>query len=140
LASGTAGLPEVCRLGIGGYKVTCPLRLFAAWWAFPIQQALYLKGLSLRLRGKSFRWRRRGGVMVLRVGYAHAAALAVGPAVRLGFANKNFIHVWGTSEALLSSFAHTLQGLKEPNIYHGRGIRLAKQPLCRKFGKVSAYR
>ena len=78
--------------------------------------------------------------MVLRVGYSHATGVPVGPGAALGRVQKNFLYVWGTSEALLSAFACALRGLREPNVYHGRGIRFARQPLLRKFGKVSAYR
>jgi ribosomal protein L6P/L9E len=78
--------------------------------------------------------------MVLRLGYAHAMAVRLPPQAHLGFASKSYIHVWGTSLAVLGLFTYALRGLREPNIYHGRGIRLSRQVLVRKHGKVSAYR
>jgi large subunit ribosomal protein L6 len=114
--------------------------VFGPWWLTPFYQALYLQGRGLRLRGKSFRWGRRGGTLLLRLGYSHAVAAFAPLGTSIGRFQKTFLHVWGTSAAVLCAFAHSLVGLREPNIYHGRGIRLCKYALHRKFGKVSAYR
>jgi hypothetical protein len=137
LPSGRGG--AVYHLLGSGYGVTCPA-WWGPWWCFPLSHLVYLRGLGVRLRGKSFRWRRCGGVMVLRVGYAHAVAAMLAPPACIGYAGKNFIYVWGTSQVGLYAFAALLQSWREPNIYHGRGIRFSKQSLLRKSGKVSAYR
>ncbi len=47
---------------------------------------------------------------------------------------------FGTTQHYLKTFLMGLITIKPMNIYHGRGLRFAKQFVFRKFGKVSTYR
>lgn len=117
-----------------------PKQIFPRWWSAPLAEPLYLRGAGVRLKGKSFKWRRKQNGLVLRLGYAHATTVAVPPVLTLGILRRNFMAVWGTSAADIHWLGATLVGLREPNIYHGRGLRFSKYRLLRKAGKVSAYR
>ena len=41
---------------------------------------------------------------------------------------------------VLRNFLLSVVGWREPNRYHSRGLRLSRQAITRKAGKVSAYR
>jgi hypothetical protein len=47
---------------------------------------------------------------------------------------------YGSNLYSLRFFLATLVSWRPMNIYHGRGLRLARQCVIRKSGKVSAYR
>lgn len=117
-----------------------PQGLFRGWWEAPLADPLYLRGAGVRLKGKSFKWRRKHNALALRLGYSHATTVAVPPTLTLGVLRRNFLAVWGTSAAEVYDLGRALRGLREPNIYHGRGLRFSKHRLLRKAGKVSAYR
>jgi hypothetical protein len=96
--------------------------------------------LKLRFKGKSFRWHRRRGNIVLRFGHSH---LVTCPPPRFtrwkkhGKAKMVFFH---SNAAVLRDFLLGVVRWREPNRYHSRGIRLSRQIITRKAGKVSAYR
>jgi ribosomal protein L6P/L9E len=50
------------------------------------------------------------------------------------------ILLYGTSANELRQDARRICAWRAPNIYLGRGLRLSRQRLCRKAGKVSLYR
>jgi hypothetical protein len=47
---------------------------------------------------------------------------------------------YGSNFYTLRSFLSGVISWRPMNIYHGRGLRLARQRVVRKAGKVSAYR
>ena len=96
--------------------------------------------LKLRFKGKSFRWHRRGGALVLRFGHSHLVVCPPPSHTRWtkhGKAKMVFFH---TNLAVLRNFLLAVVAWREPNRYHSRGLRLARQRIVRKAGKVSAYR
>ena len=109
-----------------------------------LQQALRgLTGrvaLKLRFKGKSFRWHRRRGRLVLRFGHSHLVACPPPRHTRWrkhGKAKMIFFH---PNVAVLRNFLLGVVRWREPNRYHSRGLRLSRQVIVRKAGKVSAYR
>lgn len=48
--------------------------------------------------------------------------------------------LFGGDFTQLRAFAAAIIGWRPMNVYHGRGLRLARQYVLRKAGKVSAYR
>jgi ribosomal protein L6P/L9E len=47
---------------------------------------------------------------------------------------------YGSNHYELSLYLTTITSWRPMNVYHGRGLRLARQRVMRKAGKVSAYR
>jgi hypothetical protein len=47
---------------------------------------------------------------------------------------------FGTAGAELREYLWRAQSWARPNVYHGRGLRFARQRLIKKHGKVSTYR
>ena len=78
---------------------------------------------------------------MLRFGHSHLVhqglPLLSTRAKRKGKAKFLF---FGSSQLFLGWFTKSLVAWRPMNIYHGRGLRLAKQQVFRKAGKVSAYR
>jgi ribosomal protein L6P/L9E len=47
---------------------------------------------------------------------------------------------FSSNVAVLKNFLTGVVSWREPNRYHSRGLRLSRQRIVRKAGKVSAYR
>lgn len=96
--------------------------------------------LKLRYKGKSFKWHRRHGCLLLRFGHAHLVALKPQKHVRWRKFGRMKIIIFGSNWWDLLAFAQAACFWRTMNVYHGRGIRLRRQFVLRKAGKVSAYR
>jgi hypothetical protein len=96
--------------------------------------------LKFMYKGKSYRWHRRAGAMVLRFGSSHLVAPSCPFFVKKRKLGRMRMIFFGTSECALRSLLTKIRAHRPPNVYHGRGLRLVRQGLLRKHGKVSAYR
>ena len=96
--------------------------------------------LKLRYKGKSFKWHRKRGALVLRFGHAHLVALRPFPGIRWRRQGRMRALLYGASRTELVTFAQMVCWWRPMNVYHGRGLRLRRQVVLRKAGKVSAYR
>jgi ribosomal protein L6P/L9E len=109
-----------------------------------LQQALRgLTGrasLKLRFKGKSFRWHRRQGGLVLRFGHSHLVTCPPPRHTRWKKHGKAKLIFFHSNVAVLRDFLLGVVQWREPNRYHSRGLRLSRQVIVRKAGKVSAYR
>jgi ribosomal protein L6P/L9E len=107
----------------------------------------FLRGLGswvlakLRFKGKSFRWYKKRGSLVLRFGHSHLVVSI--PSLRhLRWRRRGRMKIifYGSDCRALIFYLATLVRWRPMNIYHGRGLRLSRQRVVRKSGKVSAYR
>jgi len=96
--------------------------------------------LKVRFKGKSFKWHRRRGALMLRFGHAHLVAVTPLPGVRWRRLGRMKIVLFGADWWSLLEYAQAVCWWRPVNVYHGRGIRLRRQLVLRKAGKVSAYR
>lgn len=96
--------------------------------------------LKLKFKGKSFRWHRRRGGLVLRFGHSHLVTCTPPKNTRWRKSGKTKLLFFNSNIALLKSFLRSVVAWREPNRYHSRGLRLSRQRIMRKAGKVSAYR
>jgi len=116
-----------------------PQRLL--WWVQSVTYALHFYlFLKLRYKGKSYKWFKRVNSIVLRFGHSHSAIQHIPGFLRSRRVGKMKMLFFGTSAGDLRSFLATVIQWRPMNIYNGRGLRLARQLVNRKFGKVSAYR
>jgi len=81
LSSPQGGLGRLCLYTFNAIKlwVACPSRLGfsrfeGSWLRLALRGLRGLVTLKLRFKGKSFRWHRRRGALVLRFGHSHLVA------------------------------------------------------------------
>ena len=96
--------------------------------------------IKIRYKGKSYKWYRRGGALILRFGYSHVVSMRIPSTVFSKKAGRMKLIFFGTSRYELRRFLATSIAWRPMNIYNGRGLRFARQLVRRKAGKVSAYR
>jgi hypothetical protein len=134
---------------LGAFNVACPLGTAPALQhtaaSVSRQSALWqpLLGwffLKFKYKGKSFRWHRRKLSLVLKFGASHLVALPLPFFVKSRRSGKMKLLLFGSSRFQLRSFASRAIAWRPVNIYNARGLRLARQRVCRKHGKVSAFR
>lgn len=77
---------------------------------------------------------------MLRFGHSHLVYIRAWPGVRWRKKGKTKILVYGSNLSELRRYATSVVAWRPMNVYHGRGLRLARQRVLRKAGKVSAYR
>jgi len=96
---------------------------------------------KLRYKGKSFRWYRKRGALVLRFGHSHLVT-AVAPLVAARWRRRGRMKIlfFGSNFYELRHFLARVIRWRPMNLYHGRGLRFSRQVVYRKAGKVSAYR
>ncbi len=125
--------------------VACPSRgLLSRQYQNCLRAALRglvgLASLKLRFKGKSFRWHRRRGSLVLRFGHSHLVRCQAPAHTRWKRGGKAKMLFFSSNLALLRDYLTAVVRWREPNRYHSRGLRLSRQRIMRKAGKVSAYR
>ena len=105
----------------------------------PIKKLIpgYLTIRRVVLRGKSWKWAKRGDILLLRVGKSHLSQNTIAQ-FGFRFKTKTKFMIWGGSEIL--TWMPELSFHRRPNLYHGRGIRWGGMKIWRKDGKVSTYR
>lgn len=96
--------------------------------------------LKIRYKGKSFRWLRRAGSLVLRFGRSHASFVRFGTHVKRRKLGRMSLILFGFGRSELFFLGRLIVRQRRMNIYHRRGLRLARQTVFRKDGKVSIYR
>lgn len=110
-------------------------------WFSSIEKSLYnYVFLKLRYKGKNHRWHRRKKSLVLRFGHSHLISLKKPTSVFLKKKGRMKILFFGTNIVLLYFFLRNIVNWKPANVYTGRGLRISRQKILRKSGKVSIYR
>lgn len=96
--------------------------------------------MRLKYKGKSFKWFKKRGSIVLRFGHSHIVVVPIPGYISSKKRKRMRIIFFGTCRWELKSFLSTLIRWRPMNVYNGRGMRFARQLVFRKDGKVSAYR
>jgi ribosomal protein L6P/L9E len=96
--------------------------------------------LKFKYKGKNYRWHRKKKGLVLRFGHSHLIYSKKPSTVFLKKKGRMKIIFFGTNVILIRLFLKNLIFWKPSNVYTGRGLRISRQRLLRKSGKVSAYR
>lgn len=110
------------------------------WLSAALRGLTGLVSLKLRFKGKSFRWHRRRGALVLRFGHSHLVACPPPQHTKWRKGSKTKLLFFNSNLTVLRAFLTGVVAWREPNRYHSRGLRLSRQRIVRKAGKVSAYR
>lgn len=110
-------------------------------WFSSIEKSVYnYVFLKLRYKGKNHRWHRKKKSLVLRFGHSHLISLKKPMSVFLKKKGRMKILFFGTNIVLLYFFLRNIVNWKPANVYTGRGLRISRQKILRKSGKVSIYR
>ena len=110
-------------------------------WFFKVTKNSYSHiFLKLKYKGKNYRWHRRKRGLVLRFGHSHLIYMRKPISVFLKKKGRMRIIFFGTNIELMYFFLKNIILWKPANVYTGRGLRLSRQRLLKKAGKVSAYR
>lgn len=112
----------------------------SVWFRLIRKTVGFFTTLKLKYKGKSFRWHRKAKSILLRFGRSHLVVVKPKPAVFWRKHGRQKIIFWGSNRWYLWRFLKKAVSWRPMNIYHGRGLRLTKQKVWRKSGKVSAYR
>jgi ribosomal protein L6P/L9E len=110
------------------------------WFYSALRGVTGLVSLKLKFKGKSFRWHRRRKALVLRFGHSHLVTCQPPRDTVWKRSGKTKMLFFNSNLALLREYLTSVVAWREPNRYHSRGLRLARQRIVRKAGKVSAYR
>lgn len=96
--------------------------------------------IKFRYKGKNYRWHRRKRGLVIRFGHSHLISIKKPISVFLKKKGRMRMIFFGTNLSLIRNYLKRLIIWKPLNVYTARGLRLSRQTVLRKSGKVSAYR
>lgn len=91
---------------------------------------------KLQIEGIGYKADVNAGVMVFSLGFSHQIKMPV-PAGVKATSEKGLLTISGPDKEVVGQFAATIQHLKKPEPYKGKGIRYENQVVRRKQGKKS---
>ena len=116
------------------------LSIIKKWFFKILKNTFNYVFLKLKYKGKNYRWHRKKRGLVLRFGHSHLIYMRKPISVFLKKKGRMKIIFFGTNIELIYFFLRNAIRWKPSNVYTGRGLRLSRQRLLKKAGKVSAYR
>lgn len=91
---------------------------------------------NLELVGVGYRAQGGGDTVTLSVGYSHPVVVKAPEGVTFSVSENTKISVTGIDKTLVGQIAANLRSVKPPEVYKGKGIRLAGEYVKRKAGKA----
>lgn len=91
---------------------------------------------KLELVGVGYRASVSGDKLILNVGFSHPVEVVAPEGVKFTVTDNTKIEVSGISRELVGQVAASIRGVKPPEPYKGKGIRLAGEYVKRKAGKT----
>lgn len=92
---------------------------------------------SLIVNGVGWKVNKQGNKVVLNVGFSHPVEVAEVEGITLDCPSANEIVVKGIDKDKVGQFAAIIRGIREPEPYHGYGIRYSDEVIERKVGKAA---
>lgn len=96
----------------------------------------YTKGLEIH--GVGFRCAMKGQNLELSVGYSHPVVVEPPPGITLAAPEPTRIQVSGIDKQLVGQVAANIRAVRQPDSYHGKGVRYAGEFVKLKPGKAAA--
>ena len=95
-------------------------------------------GYSKRLEivGVGYRAEKQGKKLVLNLGYSHPVFFEEGDGITFEVPDSNTIVVKGIDKQAVGAIAADIRAIREPEPYHGKGIRYENEYVRRKEGKA----
>ena len=95
----------------------------------------YTKGLVIN--GVGYKVAKQGNKIVLNVGYSHPIEFAEVEGIKLDCPTQTEITVSGIDKVKVGQIAANIRSIREPEPYHGYGIRYKDEVIERKEGKTA---
>ena len=92
---------------------------------------------TLIVNGVGWKVSKQGKKLVLNVGFSHPIEVEETADVTIECPNANEIAISGIDKCKVGQFAAMVRGYREPEPYHGYGIRYSDEVIDRKVGKAA---
>ena len=91
----------------------------------------------LIVNGVGWKVAKQGNKVVLNVGFSHPVEVVEEEGIALECPSQTEIAVSGIDKEKVGQFAAMIRGIREPEPYHGYGIRYSDEVIERKVGKAA---
>ncbi len=91
---------------------------------------------SLTIIGTGYRAALNGKKLVLSMGYSHPVEMDAPEGITIEVPSQTQIIVRGADKQVVGQFAAEIRGVREPEPYHGKGIRYEGEYVAMKEGKA----
>ena len=92
---------------------------------------------SLELKGVGWKAAVAGSKLTLNVGFSHPVEVAEIEGITIEAPSQTEIIIKGIDKEKVGQFAAMVRGIREPEPYHGYGIRYSDEVIERKVGKAA---
>ena len=92
---------------------------------------------SLVINGVGYKVAKQGNKIVLNIGFSHPIEFAEVEGIKLDCPTQTEISVTGIDKVKVGQVAANIRALREPEPYHGYGIRYKDEVIERKEGKTA---
>ena len=92
---------------------------------------------SLVINGVGYKVAKQGNKIVLNVGYSHPIEFAESEGIKLDCPTQTEISVSGIDKVKVGQVAANIRSIREPEPYHGSGIRSKDAVIARKEGQTA---
>ncbi len=92
---------------------------------------------SLQVNGVGWKVTKQGKKIVLNVGFSHPVEVEEVEGITLDCPGQTEITVSGIDKEKVGQFAAMIRGIREPEPYHGYGIKYSDEVIARKVGKAA---
>lgn len=92
---------------------------------------------TLIVNGVGWKVAKQGNKVVLNVGFSHPVEVVETDGITLDCASQTEITVSGINKEKVGQFAAMIRKIREPEPYHGYGIRYSDEIIERKVGKAA---
>ena len=92
---------------------------------------------NLIVNGVGWKVAKQGNKLVLNVGFSHPIEVSEIEGIAIECPSQNEIVIKGINKEKVGQFAAMVRGIREPEPYHGYGIRYGDEVIDRKVGKAA---
>ena len=92
---------------------------------------------TLLIEGVGYRASLKGNTLVVAAGYSHLVEMEIPQGLTVNCPSQTEITVSGIDKEKVGQFAAIIRGFREPEPYHGYGIRYSDEVIERKVGKAA---
>ena len=92
---------------------------------------------TLQVNGVGWKVAKQGNKIVLNVGFSHPVEVAEIEGIKLDCPSQTEITVSGIDKEKVGQFAAMVRSIREPEPYHGYGIKYSDEFIERKVGKAA---
>ncbi len=92
---------------------------------------------SLEVNGVGWKVSKQGKKLVMNVGFSHPVEIEEIDGITIDCPSQNEITISGIDKGKVGQFAAMVRGIREPEPYHGYGIKYSDETIERKVGKAA---